>query len=50
MKLMEMCTALNSPIKHSNIMVIETAFGSFGTVGRSQTLLEYEINIWFAGF
>ncbi len=33
------------PIKHSNTMVIEPAFGAFGSVGRSQVLLENEIGI-----
>ncbi len=33
------------PIKHSNTMVIEPAFGSFGSVGRCQVLLENEISI-----
>ncbi len=28
------------PIKHSNTMVIEPAFGTFGSVGRCQVLLE----------
>ncbi len=28
------------PIKHSNTMVIELAFGSFGSVDRCQVLLE----------
>ncbi len=32
-------------IKHSNTMVIETAFGTFGSVGRCQVLLENEISI-----
>ncbi len=31
------------PIKHSNTMVIEPAFGTFGSVGRCQVLLENEI-------
>ncbi len=33
------------PIKHSNTMVIELAFGTFGSVGRFQVLLENEISI-----
>ncbi len=33
------------PIKHSNTMVIEPAFGTFGSVGRCQVLLEKEISI-----
>ncbi len=33
------------PIKHSNTMVIEPAFGTFGSVGRCQVLLENEISI-----
>ncbi len=33
------------PIKHSNTMVIEPAFGNFGSVGRCQVLLENEISI-----
>ncbi len=33
------------PIKHSNTMVIEPAFGSFGSVGRCQVMLENEISI-----
>ncbi len=33
------------PIKHSNTMVIEPAFGPFGSVGRCQVLLENEISI-----
>ncbi len=33
------------PIKHSNTMVIEPAFGTFGSVGRCQVLLENEICI-----
>ncbi len=33
------------PIKHSNTMVIEPAFGTFGSVGRCQFLLENEISI-----
>ncbi len=33
------------PIKHSDTMVIEPAFGSFGTVGSCQVLLENEISI-----
>ncbi len=33
------------PIKHSNTMVIEPAFGIFGSVGRCQVLLENEISI-----
>ncbi len=33
------------PIKHSNTMVIETAFGTFGSVGRCQVLLENKISI-----
>ncbi len=32
------------PIKHSNTMVIEPAFGTFGSVGRCQILLENEIS------
>ncbi len=32
-------------IKHSNTMVIEPAFGTFGSVGRCQVLLENEISI-----
>ncbi len=33
------------PIKHSNTMVIEPAFGTFGSVGRCHVLLENEISI-----
>ncbi len=33
------------PIKHSNTMVTEPAFGTFGSVGRCQVLLENEISI-----
>ncbi len=33
------------PIKHGNTMVIEPAFGTFGSVGRCQVLLENEISI-----
>ncbi len=33
------------PIKHSNTMVIEPAFSTFGSVGRSPVLLENEISI-----
>ncbi len=33
------------PIMHSNTMVIEPAFGTFGSVGRCQFLLENEISI-----
>jgi len=33
------------PIKHSNSMVIEPAFGTFGSVGRRRVLLENEIGI-----
>ncbi len=33
------------PIKHSNTMVIEPAFGTFGSVGWCQVLLENEICI-----
>ncbi len=33
------------PIKHSNTMLIEPAFGTFGSVGRCQFLLENEISI-----
>ncbi len=33
------------PIKHSNTMVIEPAFGTFGSVGRCQILLGNEISI-----
>ncbi len=33
------------PVKHSNTMVIEPAFGTFGSVGRCQVLLENEISI-----
>ncbi len=33
------------PIKHSNSMVIEPAFGTFDSVGRCQVLLENEISI-----
>ncbi len=33
------------PIKHSNTMVIEPAFGTFGSVGRCQVLLENENSI-----
>ncbi len=33
------------PIKHSNTMVIEPAFWTFGSVGRCQVLLENEISI-----
>ncbi len=33
------------PIKHSNTMVIEPAFGTFSSVGRCQVLLENEISI-----
>ncbi len=32
-------------IRHSNTMVIEPAFGTFGSVGRCQVLLENEISI-----
>ncbi len=32
-------------IKHSNTMVIEPAFGTFGSVGRCHVLLENEISI-----
>ncbi len=35
---------LTWPIKHSNTMVIEPAFGTFGSVGRCQVLLEKEIS------
>ncbi len=31
------------PIKHSNTMVIEPAFGTFGSLGKCQVLLENEI-------
>ncbi len=31
--------------KHSNTMVIEPAFGTFGSVGRSQVLLENESSL-----
>ncbi len=34
------------PIKHSNTMVIEPAFGTFGSVDRCQVLLENEISIF----
>ncbi len=34
------------PIKHSNTMVIEPAFGTFGSVDRCQNLLENEISIF----
>ncbi len=34
------------PIKHSNTMVIEPAFGIFGSVGRCRILLENEISIF----
>ncbi len=34
------------PIKHSNTMVIEPAFGTFGSVGVCQVLLENEISIF----
>ncbi len=34
------------PIKHTNTMVIEPAFGTFGTVCRWQILLENEISIF----
>ncbi len=34
------------PVKHSNTMVIEPAFGAFGSVGRCQVLLENEISIF----
>ncbi len=34
------------PVKHSNTMVIEPAFGTFGSVGRCQVLLENEISIF----
>ncbi len=33
------------PIKHSNTMVIEPAFGTFGSVGRCQVLLQNESSI-----
>ncbi len=33
------------PIKHSNTIVIEPAFGTFGSVGRCQVQLENEISI-----
>ncbi len=33
------------PIKHSNTMVIEPAFGTFGSVGKCQVLLENKISI-----
>ncbi len=33
------------PIKHSNTMVIEPAFGTFGSVGRCQVLLENKTSI-----
>ncbi len=33
------------PIKHSNTMVINPAFGTFGSVGMCQVLLENEISI-----
>ncbi len=33
------------PIKHSNTMVIEPAFGTFDSVGRCQVLLENQISI-----
>ncbi len=33
------------PIKHSYTMIIEPAFGIFGSVGRCQVLLENEISI-----
>ncbi len=33
------------PIKHSDTMVIEPPFGTFGSVGRCQVLLENEISI-----
>ncbi len=33
------------PFKHSNTMVIEPAFGTFGSVDRCQVLLENEISI-----
>ncbi len=33
------------PIKHSNTMVIEPAFGTFSSLGRCQVLLENEISI-----
>ncbi len=33
------------PIKHSNTMVIEPAFGTLGSVGRCHVLLENEISI-----
>ncbi len=33
------------PIKHSNTMVIEPAFGTFGSVDRCQVLLENKISI-----
>ncbi len=33
------------PIKHSNTMVIEPDFGTFGSVGRCQVLLQNEISI-----
>lgn len=33
------------PIKQSITMVIEPVFGTFGSVGRFQVLLENEINI-----
>ncbi len=34
------------PVKHTNIMVIKPTFGAFGSVGRSQILLENEISIF----
>jgi len=33
------------PIKHTNPMVIEPGFGTFGSVGRCQVLLENEVSI-----
>ncbi len=33
-------------VKYTNIMVIYPTFGAFGSVGRSQILLENEISIF----
>ncbi len=43
--LMGFRSGISWPIKHSNTMVIEPAFGTFGSVGRCQILLENEISI-----
>ncbi len=34
------------PVKHTNTMVIKPTFGTFGSVGRCQILLENEISIF----